>query len=184
MKKPLTWSSKHVEKRIVSALAVGLLVFLSACGGADLIRSFRVALAASGPLVNSLVASGAIKPNDATAITQDFTEGASCADALHSGFKAIPKDAPDAKSRKLKVSVVGLRCFRAIAQRHNFDKNRRVKDAADIAEGILASLVVFYSEPGEMVLSDARSGPKPVNEKALEADLKVKVKQLENAMKP
>jgi hypothetical protein len=164
-----------------------LLVFgIAACGGSDLIRTFRVALAASGPLITSLVNAGVIKETDASLITQDFSDGVACADTLHLAFKAIPKDAPDAKSRKLSASVGGFRCFRAIVQRRNFEKHPKIKNAADIAEGILASLVVFYSEPGEIVASADRS-PKRVtaaDEKELEKKIKQQVKELEEALKP
>jgi len=175
---------KLVTVRRGTRLLPIVLIAMFACGGSNLFRTFRVALAASGPLINSLVASGALKPTDATLITQDFSDGVTCADDLQRGFAAIPKDDPNAKSAKLKVSVAGLRCFRAIAARHNFEKNPRVKNVADIADGILASLVVFYSEPGEMVLSTRSRGPAPVDEKALEAKLKAQVKELEQSLKP
>lgn len=170
----------------VVAPLVLLIVFAAACGGTDLIRSFRVALAASGPLINSLVGSGVIKQSDATLITKDFSDGVTCADTLHVAFKAIAKDDPNAKSKKLNASVSGFRCFRLIVQRRNFEKHPKVKNAADIAEGILASLVVFYSEPGQIVAS-AESSTRVVSasdEKDLEAKLKRQIDELKAALEP
>lgn len=171
-------------KRLIPVLVITLV--LAACGGSDLIRTFRVALAASGPLVNSLVASGAIQQSDASAIIGDFGDGAACADTLHTAFNAIPKDAPNAKSQKLNASVNGLRCFRQILQRRNFDKHARVKQSADIAEGILASLVVFYSEPGQIVARD-RGATRAItakDEKELEKKLKRQIEELKATLEP
>lgn len=168
---------------LVAVLCIGIA---AACGGSDLIRSFRVALAASGPLINSLVASGAIQQSDATLITRDFADGVTCADTLHRAFKAIAKDDPNAKSLKLNASVNGFRCFRVVIQRRNFEKHPKVKNAVDIADGLLASLVAFYSEPGEVIAS-ARSARRTVSasdEKELERKLKQQVKELEEALKP
>ena len=177
---------KKVGLRPGAAAALGVVIVLAAsCGGTDLIRTFRVALAASGPLIQSLVGSGVIKQSDATLITQDFSDGVTCADTLHVAFKSIPKDDPNAKSKKLNASVNGLRCFRVIVQRRNFEKHPKVKNAADIAEGILSSLVVFYSEPGEMVArSRSTRTVTAVDEKDLEKKLKQQIDELKASLEP
>lgn len=169
-------------KRLIAVLT--LAVILAGCGASDLIRSFRVALAASPALVASLVESGAIKQADATAITADFTDAVQCADTLQLDFKAIAKDDPNAKPKKLSASVKGLRCFRVITQRRNFEKNPKVKNAADLAEGILATLVVFYSEPGVMINSTTVRAVKAADEKELNKTLKDQIDELEKALKP
>ena len=167
------------------ALLLALSLLTAACGS-NIIRSFRVALAASAPLVNSLVASGAISDTQATKVIADFGDGAVCADVLQSAFAVIPKDDPDAKTKKLAASVNGLRCFRVIIDRQNFAVNPRIQNAANIAEGILASLVVFYSEPGPMRASaqTARRAVTDSDEKELERKLKLQVEELKAAMKP
>jgi hypothetical protein len=160
-------------------------VLLTGCGGSNVIKSFRLALAASGPLVSSLVNSGAIPQSKASAILQDFSDGAACADTLQSDFKLVAKDDPDARRKKLTASVTAMRCFRVIIGRQNFAAHPKVKTASEIADGILASLVIFYSETGEMRAEVGRDVPvSSRDEKAFEQELELKVKQLELAMKP
>jgi len=172
-------------RRPAIALLIALSLFAASCSS-NVIRSFRVALVASGPLVNSLVASGAITGTQATKIIADFSDGAACADVLQSAFAAIPKDDPDAKAKKLTASVNGLRCFRVIIDRQNFATNPRIQNAANIAEGILASLVVFYSEPGAMRASAeaTRRAVTANDEKELERKLKLQVDELKAALRP
>lgn len=170
------------KKLVALVLATALL---TACGG-TLLGSLRAALAASPPLVNALVASGAITRPKADLIVRDFSDGATCAEGIRNDFAAIPSDAPDKKARKLSASVTGMRCFRVIIDRQNFAAHPRIQTAANIADGIFASLVVFYSEPGAM-RADASRSPGTVSasdEKELEARLKIKVDELERALKP
>lgn len=173
-------------RRTSKLSAITLAIILATCGGGSLLKSFRVALASSGPLVNSLVSAGAIPQDKATVIIADFDASAACGLTLQNDFAAIPKDLSEReiRSRKLNASVNGLRCFRTIINRQNFAANKRVQDVANIAEGILASLVVFYSEPGEMRASDSVSVTRARDEKELEEQLKVQIKALERAMKP
>lgn len=161
------------------------LILITSCGSSAL-KSFRVALASSSPLVNSLVSAGAIPQTKATAIIADFDAGAQCGLTLQNDFAAIPSDLSDRekKSRKLNASVTALRCFRAVIDRRNFASHPKVQNAANIAEGILASLVVFYSEPGEMRASDVNASVTAVDEKALERELKRQVDALKQAMQP
>lgn len=176
-----------LREQVVFSLFLTVILHMHGCGASDVLKSFRVALASSGPLVNSLVAAGAIPQGKATAIVTDFNDGATCGLTLSNAFAAIPKDIPEQEqtSRKLNASVAGLRCFRAVIQRQNFASNPRVQNVANIAEGILASLVVFYSEPGEMRASASPSATVTArNEKDLEAQLKTQVEALKAAMKP
>lgn len=169
----------------LSAIALTLILVVS-CGAGSALKSFRIALASSGPLVNSLVSAGAIPQTKATAIIADFDAGAQCGLTLQNDFAVIPSDLSDRekKSRKLNASVTALKCFRVVIDRRNFASHPKVQNAANIAEGILASLVVFYSEPGEMRASDATASVTAVDEKALERELKKQVDALEKAMKP
>jgi hypothetical protein len=163
------------------------VVILANCGGSTILKSFRVALASSGPLINSLVASGAIPDTKATAIIADFDAGAQCGLTLESAFTSIPGDLPEREqtARKLNASVTGLRCFKVVIDRRNFAAHPRVQQVAAIAEGVLASLVVFYSEPGEMRASaESTATVKARSEKELEAQLKAQVEALKQAMKP
>lgn len=171
---------RHLALSLVLVLAV-------ACGGGSILRSFRVALTASAPLVNSLVSSGAIDQTKASAIIADFDAGAVCGLTLQNDFTAIPKDITEREqsSRKLSASVNGLKCFRAVIQRRNFAAHPRIQQVADIAEGILASLVVFYSDPGPMRASAEDTATVTArNEKDLEKQLEAQVETLKKAMKP
>lgn len=179
------------RKRLLTLALITAITYTGygfACGSSSAIRSFRAALAASGPLVNSLAASGAIPQNRATAIISDFDAGAQCALTLQNAFAAIPDGATDREktTQKLNASIGALRCWRAIIDHQNFAVNARIKQAADIAEGILASMVVFYSEPGEIRASVEREATVTAarDEKELERQLKQQVEALKAAMKP
>lgn len=168
---------QHLKVKNQVVLSLLFTVVLEAgCGGSSLLKSFRIALASSAPLVNSLVASGAIPQSKATAIIADFDAGAECGQDLQSAFSAA-----QTRSDKWAASVKGLACFRAIVQRQNFAANPRIQTAANIAEGILNTLVIFYSDS-----SDTADGPRraPVSEKTLEARLESQVEALKEAMKP
>lgn len=172
-------------KRKLIALSLSSVLLFTACGG-TLLGSLKAALAASTPLVNSLVASGAIPEAKATVIIKDFNDGANCAIGIQNDFKLIASDDPQKKLKKLNASVKGMRCFRVIMDRQNFAAHPKVQTAANIADGIFASLVVFYSEGGTMVADGSRS-PGTVSaadEKELERKLKIEVERLERAMKP
>jgi len=173
--------------------AIALVIILAACGGSTLLKSFRVALASSRPLVDSLVVSGAISNPQASAIVTDFDDGAKCGLALQNEFSAIPKELPanEQKTRKFQASENALKCFRVVLQRHNFAAHPRVQNAANIAEGILLSLVEFYSD-SDTATSDA-VGPRRAptgrrntakDEKELEKQLNDQVEALKEALKP
>lgn len=165
-------------RQLLCAPILALTLFVTSCGGGDLIRTFRAALTASRPLVTSLVDAGAIGQSDAESIIQDFNDGAGCADTLATAFNSIAKTDPNARAKKFAASSEGLQCFRVIVQRRNFEKNPRVKKIANIADGILASLVGFYTTNTRPTAQAARS------EQDLEKDLKAQVEELRQAMKP
>lgn len=174
-----------LKQQIAFTILITIL-FETGCGGGSLLTTFRVALASSSPLVNSLVAAGAIDSTKSTAIIQDFNDGAQCGLALQNDFNAISKDLPanEQKALKFQASSRALSCFRAIVQHQNFASNPRVQQIANIAEGILASLVMFYSGPSARASQPHREAVTASTEKELEQKLKVKVDQLEELMKP
>lgn len=173
-------------RQLLLRLTLALVITVAACGGGSALKSFRLALASSGPLVNSLVASGAISQSKATAITADFDAGAQCGVVLQRDFAASPKELSkrEQTTRKLNASVVGLKCFRAIIDRRNFTAHPRIQTAANIAERILASLVVFYSDSGEMGASAESASVQARDEEDLERQLEKRVRALKDAMKP
>lgn len=161
-----------------------LVLALVACGSGEVLLSLKAALAASGPVVHSLVSAGAFSQAVGSRMITDFSDGTQCALDLNNDFKAIPVAAPNKKTRKLTAAVKGMRCWRVIVNRQNFARNQRVQNAANIVDGIFATLVVFYSEPGAMNASINRSSPMPVDEKALEDDLHKQIDELKRALKP
>lgn len=169
-------------------LAVALTAFLTisqlACGG-NVIKSLRVALASSGPLVDSLVAAGVINRDKATAIIADFTDGSQVALDLQTDFAAIAKDDPQAKALKLAAALKAARAWQAIVNRHDFAANDRIQNAANIVTAILASLVIFYSDaPVRTSARVPRGTVKAPDEQALERQLKQQVEDLKTALKP
>lgn len=164
---------RPIAQQIVLSLI--LTIILEGCGGSTLLKSFRVALASSAPLVNSLVAAGAIPQSKATAIIADFDAGAQCGLTLQNEFSAATT-----RAEKFQASSRALTCFRAIINRQNFAAHPRLQQAANIAEGILNSLVIFYSDS-----SDTTDGPRraPVSEKVFEERMKQQVEELKRVMK-
>lgn len=159
----------------LSAVALTIILAVS-CGGDTLLKSFRIALASSGPLVNSLVVAGAIPETKATAIIADFDAGAQCGLTLQNDFAAA-----QTRADKFTASSKALTCFRVIINRQNFAAHPRIQTAANIAEGILNSLVIFYSDSGTTADGPRRA---PVSEKAFEQRLEAQVEALKAALRP
>jgi hypothetical protein len=173
----------RLRQQIPTVIIISCLLLNSACGGSVLLKSFRVALASSGPLVNALAASGAIPQSKVTAIIADFDAGASCALTLQQAFdasKSLPKD--EQRRARFAAASESLRCWRVIIERQNFAVNSRVKQIADIAEGVLQSLVIFYSDTP--IATATRGAARVKDEDALEKQLKVKVDEMERLLKP
>lgn len=160
-----------LPKQIIASL---LLTLLLNCGGSTLLKSFRIALASSAPLVNSLVASGAIPQNKASAIIADFDAGAQCGLTLQNEFNTA-----QTRADKFAAASKAETCFRAIVDRQNFAAHPRVQQAANIAEGILQSLVIFYSDTGDTVRQKSMR-----DEKDLEKKVDAQVEALKEALKP
>lgn len=164
-----------LRRRIALSLLL-TIVIEAGCGGSTLLKSFRIALASSAPLVNSLVAAGAIPQGKATAIIADFDAGAQCGLALQNEFSTATT-----RAEKFAASSRALTCFRIIINRQNFAAHPRIQQAANIAEGILKSLVIFYSDS-----SDTTTGPRraPVSEKVFEERMKQQVELLKATLNP
>lgn len=160
-----------------------LTLFLTACGE-TVIQSLRASIAAANPFVDSLVVSGALSSDSADRLKQDFNDGAACADTLQSDFAAIPSTDPDKRIKKLNAGVKAGRCWKAVVARQNFADNERVQRAANIIDGTFSAVIVFYSLPGEMRASVDGVREVQRDEKELEEDLKKRIKELKEAMKP
>lgn len=164
---------------------LALAVVLVACSNGAL-KTFRIGLAASRPLAQSLVTSGAITQELADKVVNDFDDGAQCGITLQDAFnaaKSLPKE--EQRRAKFTASSTAFSCFRAIVQRNNFARHKRFQDVANIAEGILASLVVFYSDSAT-TRSELLVQPRftASSEKELMQKMKAEMKVLERAMQP
>lgn len=178
-------------RRHARYLALALIITLGygfACGSSNVIRSFRLALAASGPLVNALAASGAIPESRVTPIIADFDAGAQCGLTLQDEFAVIPKEASDARARKFAASQKAFTCFRVVINRQNFAAHPRLQQVANIADGVLASLVVFYSSGGAMDGTGSQAAIAATisaqTERDLERQMEAQMKALERLMQP
>jgi hypothetical protein len=169
--------------KCVAVPLLALALLLQGCGGSTVIKAFRAALESSQPLISSLVAAHVITDTQGAAAVQDFKDGADIALTLDANFKAA-KGQADEKALKLSASVTAMRGWRAIINRRNFQVSPRLTQAADIADGILSSLVVFYSESGPMKASaKSRATVLSVSdEKELQERLKVQVDQLKQVL--
>lgn len=168
------------QKRL--ALLLTICLFLAACGD-TVIQSLRATIAASKPLRETLVAEKVISQELSDKLGTDFDDAADCADTLNQDFKAIPSNAPDKDNQKRNAAIKAGRCWKPILLRQNFAQHPRLVRVANIIDGAFAAVIVFYSEPGEIRAST--EGTSTVrDEKELEADLKKRIKELREAMKP
>lgn len=173
-------------RRTSKLSAVCLSILLAACVGGFL-DTFRLGIASSRPLAESLAAAGLIPKEKIDVIVADFDAGAQCGQTIRDDFRAIPKDLskPEIKKLKFEASNKGLQCFEEIEVRHNFAIHPRIQKAANIAHGILASLVLFYGNG--VSTRSAPTSPDVVyanSEGELQRKLKTKMGELEEAMKP
>lgn len=154
---------------------LALTLLLQSCGG-GLLTTFRLALASSAPLVNSLVATGVLKQSQAGPIIADFTDGAQAGLTLERELKGCGAD----RACKLDAAQKAEQGFRAIVSRHHFAANARIQQIADIADGILSSLVIFYGGGG----ANATVTAAPLTDTQIEQRLKPEVERLRQLMKP
>lgn len=178
------------RRQIATLLLVAVISYSGygfACGSSGAIKSFRLALAASGPLVNALAQSGAIPQSKVTAIIADFDAGAACALTLQSDFDTINRDLlpREITSQKFAAASKALKCFREIINHQNFASHARIQQAANIAEGILASLVVFYSDTkADRAQAEGAVTVNAKSEKDLERQLEAQVEVLKRSLRP
>ena len=156
-------------------LVLALAITTAGCG-TGLLTSFRIALASSGPLVDSLVAAGVIRQDQAAPIISDFSDAAQAAIVLQSDLKAAGTD----KALKAAAVVKFAKAWREIYARGHFGVNPKIQRAADIAESIVESLELYYGAR----IQPAVHTTAPRTDAQLEAQLKLQVKELQAAMKP
>jgi hypothetical protein len=148
-----------------------MVLLVTSCG---LITDLKIALASSGPLVNLLVSKNLITEDSAKAITQDFKDAVNAADVLDKATKTATTTA-----QKLDAAQTAERAWVAIYKRGDFGDNAAIKTAADIADGIFASIVLFYGgQP-----ASASHIPRSVRAPRTEAEREAQKKQFADAIK-
>jgi hypothetical protein len=157
---------------ILSTILVATLLVTS-CG---LITDLKIALASSGPLVSLLVSKGLLKQDKADAITKDFKDAVNVADVLDKATKTATTT-----GQKLDAAQTAERAWVAIYKRGNFGSNQAIKTAADIADGIFASIVLFYGgQPASP--SHVPRANRPRTEKELADSIKAQTQALKRAL--
>lgn len=159
--------------RKTNTIAAALLALVLMACGSNLLSSFRVALLASKPFVNNLVAQGILTQSQANGVIQDFQDGAQIAIDLKYTIDVIPKDDPNRKQKIAAEARLAAAGWRAILNRGHFNLHPRIRDAADLASAIMESIEIFYGGAA------GRAGRASVgSEGELEEDIKAKIKEL------
>ena len=125
-----------MKAKIIAAPIFALILLFTSCG---LITSLKAALASAGPLVTVLARSGAINEANAQAILRDFSDGVTVAEELNANIKIATT-----KGMKAAAALKAERKWIEIINRGDFGTNLKIQTAANIADGIFASIVLFY----------------------------------------
>lgn len=155
-------------KRIAIVLVIALLA--QACGG-GFAGNLRSVLAASGPLLDSLVTSGAIKPEQRAGLIKDFEDLAQGAAVLKENLdsctdKPCRLDAVD-KYQALAFGVFNRGHFGGVAKLHNVEM---------IVRGIIDAAKVYYAP--QVVRRDGTTVEQT------DTQVKAGIERLRLAMKP
>lgn len=124
-------------KRITVSIAlISVIVFQIACAGIGvLVASFKGALAIAGPYIDSRVSD----PVRAAAIRKDFSDWADVAAVLGSDL-----DAATTGIQRIAAVDKAEHQTRVIYARGDFGANADILAVADIADGIMSSIVAYY----------------------------------------
>jgi hypothetical protein len=163
-------------KRILSSKLIVLpliaqLIFATACGPSNFALDLRVVLAASGPLIQSLPISPALK----SGLVVDFTDLASGAATLAEGFKACG----DSKTCKLDAVDRYEALFENVQARGHFGGNAKLQTILGIVKGIIGSARIYFGGAITTPQVGAQQ-PQPVTEK----DIKQQIERLKKEMQP
>lgn len=173
-----------VSSVLARVFGLGALVSFSLAAKCDqatnLIRSLRAALAASKPLVDSLVAAGVIAQSIATAVIADFGSGADAVGRFSTALAGISSNDPDKLGKQLAAAQQLERDWRAIVLHGNFASHPRIQSAANIADGIFSALVIYF---GGTPLG-AQRGAQAMSHKQVEKHLDQQVHALKLALQP
>jgi hypothetical protein len=155
----------------VATLVLSLLISQIACGGADFAQTFRLALLAAPPLIESLALPASLK----TGLITDFTDLGG--DALD--LKDCLSAAPGNPAKLMCVQTLETKAEIVIARGHFVQANNpKLQRILGLIRGIIQSAKVFYGG-GTRSLTGAAQSPQQA-----EKTLKAKLKELKAEMNP
>jgi hypothetical protein len=152
-----------------------LLVLLLACGGGNFGQQLRLILAASGPLVESLPVSPALK----SGLVTDFTDMGNDAATLGDCLGASP-----GKPAKLACVSTFEMSVETVIGRGHFDEasSPKLQRIESLIHGIVASAKIYYGGTSKAG-TDIRTASVKA-EPVTEASLKAQIEALKLEMKP
>lgn len=157
-----------MQRKLILPLIVIFAILTQACGSQNFALDLRLALAASGPLIQSLPISQALKDGDIA----DFTDLASGALTLADDLKVCASARPCELSAVSKYEVT----FESVLNRgHLVKSGPKVAQVLAILRGIIEAAKIYFGAP-----SNARMASKPVTEKSIKAQIAT----LKTAMQP
>jgi hypothetical protein len=157
---------------IALAPTLALVLLFQGCA-VNFARDFRLVLAASGPLVNSLPLG-----NKKAAVVADFSELAGDASTMADEFNTCGASKPCKLNAVSKFESE----FEIVDARGHFGLHPKLQTVEGILKGIIASARIYYGGTSAGVIANGPSlGPAPV---VTEADLKAQLKDLKAAMRP
>lgn len=171
------------QKKLFILLTLICLVSQTAykCGG-DVV-SPRSVIAGAPTLINFLVSKGKLKPETGERLKTDFNDGAECALTLEDTLDQIPKNDPNARSRKREAWLAAADCWKPIVLRQNVFADPQVQNIATLITDLFAAGVRFYTDRQKSEGATAASTQAVPDEKAFDKDVQRRLKELKEAMK-
>lgn len=168
------------NRRVKNSAVVAVALLMLACGAtlASLVGKAQNGIRAFTPLIDTLVAQGVLKdPARVAEVKQDVSDAVDVTGVLATDLQAAGDD------RVLRSQAVrkGAAAWRVIYARGHFGLNEKILRAANIADGIFASLELFYGGPAPGASPNLPAGPRPQTEGELRKLLERQVKELEQA---
>jgi hypothetical protein len=165
------------------ALALICCLLFTACPLGDSLAPQAV-IAGAPVLINELVRSKKLTEAQGEKLKRDFDDGAVCALTLEDSLDQIDKKDPDARSRKRGAWLRAAQCWQPIVLRQNFGADSQVQHIAALITDAFAAGVAFYTDRERSVGSDAAGTVVLKSEAAFDREMKDRMKEIKEAMKP
>lgn len=159
-------------KRSTVALTLSLSLFLAACGGSGFANQLRVILTLAPPLIDSLVASGAIPSGARSTYIKDFSD-------LADGAISLKENLDACKDKPCKLGAVDIyqQVFFDVQARGHLGNVEKLRKVQVIVAGIIASARIFYG--GSNITRGATTAPaKSIDEQLDDLKREMQVSQV------